>query len=149
LYNNNETIDNISKKLHITVKKISKILNDNNIKTGRWSNNEKKENFILKKQNDFIKKALLVHKNENIDYSKVEYKNNRTPVLLIDRDLREDGTEYGEFWQTPSNHLKGQSHPDKRKLKISLTKMVVTLELLVQFLVCSKEKVQSNMMLKK
>lgn len=122
LYNNNETIDNISKKLHITVKKISKILNDNNIKTGRWSNNEKKENFILKKQNDFIKKALLVHKNENIDYSKVEYKNNRTPVLLIDRDLREDGTEYGGFWQTPSNHLKGQSHPDKRKLKISLTK---------------------------
>lgn len=82
----------------------------------------KKENNIKEKQNNFIKKALLVHKGENIDYSKVQYKNNRTPVLLIDKDLREDGTEYGEFWQTPSNHLKGQSHPDKRKIKISLSK---------------------------
>ena len=84
----------------------------------------KKENNIKEKQNNFIKKALLVHKGENIDYSKVQYKNNRTPVLLIDKDLREDGTEYGEFWQTPSNHLKGQSHPDKRKIKISLSPFI-------------------------
>ena len=45
----------------------------------------KKENNIKEKQNNFIKKALLVHKGENIDYSKVQYKNNRTPVLLIDK----------------------------------------------------------------
>lgn len=76
----------------------------------------------LDKKEEFIKKSKLIHPNENIDYSKVVYVNNRTPVLLIDKDLKEDGTEYGEYWQTPSNHLKGQSHPDKRKTKISIKK---------------------------
>lgn len=65
----------------------------------------------------FIEKAKIVHKNENIDYTNIEYVDNRTNVCLVDHDLKEDGTEYGEFWQTPSNHLKGQSHPLKRKFK--------------------------------
>ena len=61
-------------------------------------NNENLE----KRKNKFIETAKIIHSNENIDYSKVVYVNNRTPVCLIDRDLRPDGNEYGEFWQTPS-----------------------------------------------
>ena len=71
---------------------------------------------------EFIKKAKLVHPDENLDYSEVEYVNNRTKVKIIDRDIKPDGTEYGVFWQTPSNHLKGQSHPLKKGKKISKTK---------------------------
>ena len=71
---------------------------------------------------NFIAKAKDIHKGENLDYSKVVYKNNRTPVCIIDHDIDENGNEYGEFWQTPYNHLKGQSHPKKRNKKISLTK---------------------------
>lgn len=62
----------------------------------------------------FIKKASVMPGHENVDYSQVVYIDNRTDVLLIDHSLRPDGTEYGEFWQTPGNHLKGQCHPDKK-----------------------------------
>ena len=48
----------------------------------------------------FIKKALSVHENK-YDYSKVEYKNNRTKVCII-------CPEHGEFWQTPDKHITGQ-----------------------------------------
>lgn len=50
-------------------------------------------------KDDFIKKAIEVHKNK-YDYSKVEYKNNRTKVCII-------CPEHGEFWQIPSDHLRG------------------------------------------
>lgn len=88
---------------------------------------------MINRKDIFIEKAKLIHSNENIDYSKVEYVNNKTPVLLIDRDLNEDGTEYGEFYQTPSNHLKGQSHPLKRKKKISQSKSYNFEELVKRF----------------
>jgi hypothetical protein len=74
-----------------------------------------------KKQN-FIEKAKKVHIGENIDYSEVVYVDNRTPVKLIDHDIKADGTEYGIFYQTPYNHLRGNSHPDKRNKKISESK---------------------------
>ena len=51
----------------------------------------------------FIKKALSVHENK-YDYSKVEYKNNRTKVCII-------CPEHGEFWQTPDKHITGQGCP--------------------------------------
>ena len=76
----------------------------------------------MTKLENFIERAKVVHSGENLDYSKVEYKNNRTPVLIIDHDLDENGVEYGEFWQTPWNHLKGQCHPKKRAKRISRTK---------------------------
>ena len=76
----------------------------------------------MTKLENFIEKAKIVHKGENLDYSKVVYKNNRTPVLIIDHDLDDDGNEYGEFWQTPWNHLKGQCHPKKRGKRISASK---------------------------
>lgn len=85
------------------------------------------------KRDKFIKKAKEVHKDENIDYSRVVYVNNRTPVLLIDRDLRTDGSEYGEYWQTPYNHLRGQSHPDKRGGKISKNRSAKQDEIIKRF----------------
>ena len=49
---------------------------------------------------EFIKKARKIHGNK-YDYSKVIYVNNRTKVCII-------CPIHGEFWQTPTNHLKGQ-----------------------------------------
>ena len=66
---------------------------------------ERKANFI-----SLSKKA---HEGENLDYSKVVYVNNKTPVTIIDHDLRDDGTEYGEYTQLPLNHIKGMGHPEK------------------------------------
>ena len=48
---------------------------------------------------EFIEKAKKVH-GDKYDYSKVEYINNHTKVCII-------CPEHGEFWQEPSNHLKG------------------------------------------
>lgn len=70
----------------------------------------------------FIEKANLVHSKENLDYSKAKYINNRTKLLVIDHDLRADGTEYGEYWVTPANHLKGEGHPQKRQKKQPLSR---------------------------
>ena len=105
----------------------------------KWSSEIKEHLQNVHKDNDndklltFIKRAKDAHKGENIDYSKVVYINNRTPVCLIDKDLRPDGTEYGEYWQTPSNHLKGQSHPDKRREKISKNKSSKQNEIIERF----------------
>ena len=84
-------------------------------------------------KDNFIAKAKNIHKGENLDYSEVEYINNRTPVKIIDHDVRPDGTEYGEFWQTPSNHLKGQSHPDKKRLNIAKSKLLTQDEVIRRF----------------
>lgn len=81
----------------------------------------------------FIEKAKKCHPRGNIDYSKVTYKNNRTPVELYDSDLRDDGTPYGTFWQTPSNHLKGREHPDKRGKRISGSKTMSQEEVIKRF----------------
>lgn len=48
---------------------------------------------------DFIEKAILVH-GEKYDYSKVNYKNCRTKIVII-------CPEHGEFYQTPNGHLNG------------------------------------------
>lgn len=78
---------------------------------------------IMTKLDEFIEKAKRVHCGEDLDYSRAVYVNNRTPLCIIDHDLMDDGkTEYGEYWQTPYNHLRGQSHPLKRKNKISRNK---------------------------
>ena len=71
---------------------------------------------------EFIEKARKVH-GDKYDYSKVEYKNNSTKVCIISHQLNPfTGVEYGEFWQTPKNHLKGQDMPfikyDKIKSKL-------------------------------
>jgi len=55
----------------------------------------------------FIEKARKVHGNK-YDYSKVNYKNNQTKVCIISHEKDNNGNEYGEFWQTPANHLSGK-----------------------------------------
>lgn len=51
----------------------------------------------------FISNARKIH-NNIYDYSKVEYKSTREKVCIID-------PVYGEFYQTPNNHLNGQGNP--------------------------------------
>lgn len=81
----------------------------------------------------FIEKGKKVHCNENLDYSKVDYINNRTPVIIIDHDLDENGNEYGEFKVLPCNFLKGQGHRGKRAKKISLSKRSKQEEIIERF----------------
>lgn len=52
---------------------------------------------------DFIEKARAVH-GDKYDYSKVNYVNNKTKVMII-------CPEHGEFEQTPSHHLDGDGCP--------------------------------------
>lgn len=52
---------------------------------------------------EFIQKAIEIHGNK-YDYSKVEYKNNKTKVCII-------CLKHGEFWQIPNSHLNGSECP--------------------------------------
>lgn len=49
--------------------------------------------------NEFIKRAKEIHGNK-YDYSKVKYKNSTEKICII-------CSNHGEFWQRPSEHLKG------------------------------------------
>ena len=51
----------------------------------------------------FIEKSKKIHNNK-YDYSKVEYKDNKTAVCII-------CPEHGEFWQKPNGHLIGNGCP--------------------------------------
>lgn len=75
---------------------------------------------------EFIEKALKCHEEGEVDYSEVVYANNKTKVKLID-------SIYGEYWQTPSNHLKGHSHPSRRKSKIAKTASLSEEEVIERF----------------
>lgn len=57
----------------------------------------KSSSHLRTKLGDFIEKARRIHGNK-YDYSKVEYKNNKTKVCII-------CPEHGEFWQTPDKHI--------------------------------------------
>lgn len=65
---------------------------------------------------EFINKAKEIH-NDKYDYSKVEYKNNKTKVCIICHEKDIFGNEHGEFWQNPHHHLKGHGCP-KCKTKV-------------------------------
>ena len=52
---------------------------------------------------EFVRRAKEVHGNK-YDYSKVDYVDAKTKVCII-------CPEHGEFWQTPGNHLYGQTCP--------------------------------------
>ena len=61
----------------------------------------------------FIEKSIKKH-NSKYNYSKVNYINNSTKVCIM-------CPEHGEFWQTPSSHLKGSGCPkcyNKKKLTL-------------------------------
>lgn len=55
----------------------------------------------------FINFANLIHNNK-YDYSKVEYKNNKSKVCII-------CPKHGEFWQNVQSHLKGYGCPECSK----------------------------------
>ena len=80
----------------------------------------------MSNRDEFIDKAKIIHASENLDYSYVNYVNNRTKVKIID-------PIYGEFWQTPYNHLKGQSHPMRKAFKISNSKSFSTEYIIEKF----------------
>ena len=69
---------------------------------------------------EFIEKARKVH-GDKYDYSKVEYKNNRTPICII-------CPEHGEFWQLPINHLKGCGCKHCKGKRITEKKLLTTEE---------------------
>ena len=60
--------------------------------------------------NDFIKKAKEIH-NDKYDYTKSNYVNAHTPLLII-------CPEHGEFQMRPHNHLQGQGCPTCKKGKL-------------------------------
>ncbi len=64
---------------------------------------DKIKSKLVSNKEEFINKAKEIH-NDKYDYSKVEYVNSSTKVCII-------CPKHGEFWQTPSNHLKGQGCP--------------------------------------
>lgn len=88
----------------------------------------------------FLEKIRELKLDKNIDFSKVKYINNRTKILLIDTSKRENGEIYGEFWVTPSNFLKGRSHPDKKSLKISTKKRSKQEEIIERFKKAHKDE---------
>lgn len=74
---------------------------------------------------EFVRRAKLAHPGENLDYSKAKFVNTYTKVCIIDHDINpETGKEYGEFWQTPKLHMRGQSNPLKKKYKISKSETI-------------------------
>lgn len=68
---------------------------------------------------EFILQMKLL--NDEYDYSKVDYINNQTKVCII-------CPKHGEFWQTPSNHLKGQGCPKCGKIKNGVGKKLFHLK---------------------
>jgi hypothetical protein len=65
---------------------------------------------------EFIKKAILIHKNL-YDYSKVNYIKNNTKVEIVCK-------KHGSFWQSPGSHLSGSGclKCGKNHLQFSLNK---------------------------
>ena len=73
---------------------------------------------------EFIKKGKTIHNNK-YDYSKVEYKNNRTKICII-------CPQHGEFWQTPGSHLSGCGCPKCANNKKSVSQKSNTEEFILK-----------------
>lgn len=65
---------------------------------------------IVTNTEQFIKKAGEIN-GDKYDYSKVEYINTKTKVCIICHKKDSNGTEHGEFWQRPNDHLQGCGCP--------------------------------------
>lgn len=64
---------------------------------------EMKGKALFSNTEEFVEKARKIHGNK-YDYSKVEYERSNKKVCII-------CPIHGEFWQTPSHHLRGQGCP--------------------------------------
>jgi hypothetical protein len=80
-------------------------------------------NNYRKNTEEFIDEAKKVHGNK-YDYSKVEYKNNKTKICIICHEKDCFGNEHAEFWQNPKNHLKGENCPKCAGKKISQDEII-------------------------
>ena len=58
---------------------------------------------IFKRKNKFIERAKIIH-GDKYDYSKVDYINTHTKIIIICK-------KHGEFGQTPHHHKRGQGCP--------------------------------------
>mgnify|MGYP000210167306 CR=1 FL=1 len=61
---------------------------------------------IIKDTSYFIKESKLIYGENTFDYSKTEYVNDKTNVILICHKKDEFGNEHGEFKIKPYNHLR-------------------------------------------
>ncbi len=66
---------------------------------------------------DFIERAIAIH-GDLYDYTKVEYKNIDSPIVIID-------PEYGKFSQRPEVHLRGSGHPKRAHYGFDLNKPAI------------------------
>ena len=60
---------------------------------------------------DFIQKAKQINNDPLIDFSQVNYKNNKTKVCIICHHKDLNGIEHGQFWMKPNNLLQGEGCP--------------------------------------
>ena len=65
---------------------------------------------IKKTTEDFIKEAKIIH-NDKYDYSKVNYRNNKSKITIFCHEKDQDGNEHGEFVQQALTHLQGHGCP--------------------------------------
>lgn len=86
--------------------------------------NEEKSEKKKKGLEEFIKEANYIHNNK-YDYSKVEYINSQTKVCII-------CPQHGEFWQTPSIHLRTSGCPKCVQEKKSISKKLTTEDFLIR-----------------
>lgn len=77
-----------------------------------WCGLERRAKKRLSSQKEFENKANKIH-NYKYDYSKTEYINDRTKLIII-------CNKHGEFVQTPNHHLRGDGCP---KCSTSISKM--------------------------
>ena len=55
---------------------------------------------------EFIEQSKIIH-GEKFDYSKTKYINYKTKICVVCHKKDKYGSEHGEFWLLPNNHLKG------------------------------------------
>lgn len=60
---------------------------------------------------DFVEKMKQINTDDLLDFSQVNYKNNKTKVCVICHHKDTSGNEHGEFWMKPNNLLQGQGCP--------------------------------------
>lgn len=82
----------------------------------------------------FIQKARVIH-GDKYGYGKVNYVNNRTPVILI---CRLQG--HGEFLQRPDNHLSGKGCRKCGEIAISISRKNTQERILIEFIKTHKNK---------
>lgn len=71
---------------------------------------ERSHKKAMKTTKQFIAEAKQIHSNK-YDYSKVEYKGNKTNICII-------CPEHGEFWQIPIKHIQGCGCPMCKRSKM-------------------------------